>query len=329
MDYQKHAPVREAIYNALHHYIVNKANRNQRIELPPGEYVTHSNSLSAGNLGSCPRAKALSRKGINPDFPELNFRQNRSAMLKIQHGVMVEDLVQEALVDSGLSLVSDIEVNAYNEAEHLHGRIDAIIRINGEKHILELKARQSFYGQPSSPMLKYAYQVMCYGLITGITNMHIVTVEQGDVQLWSLYPDGDGYQLFRHTGEIWKNPLNMGSWLNMNTIRQMRDTILNLQEEDESHIRQLVPIYNPFDKEHPDNDPLNGDTWQCVSWIKKPKVLKSRQENGEAINNCEYQCHPGLQDLDGHIITPITEDGRITFINSGETVIKSEDDSLF
>ena len=114
------------------------------------------------DAGKCPRAVWFSRKGYprKPTEPR--------TMRIFEHGNHVHMRLMSALFSLGL--VTAVEV-AIPENEFIHGRADAIISIDGEPYVVELKSVNSFKFKQGEVNPDHVKQLQLY--------MHFFKIKKG------------------------------------------------------------------------------------------------------------------------------------------------------
>lgn len=319
--------LRDKIVKVIDDYLEYLDAGGEPVALPPKRHKSRKDSVPVSYLGACPRKKALERRNYPMILQHNDWKENPEARRKMEFGNRIEALLQEALIWSGYSDRSTIEVNITLERPRLHGRIDAIVNVDGEDHILECKQRGAFGGKPAEPFIKEVYQLMSYMVATGLPG-HIIIVDRGPVQLYTLLPSNGGFRLYRqlpeeeriatnHRMELWNHPQNNEEWLSIEMLEKIGDMHLANIQADSEVLINTVPIEDPLSKE---STPLFGDHWQCVKIATKPRYRKTKENfMGEVIPNCPYQCQPALKS-GKPVVVDIDSDG-IVFLRDGQPPI--------
>jgi len=240
--------------------------------LSNGEHFTES-----VGAGDAPRDILIAQK-INP-----------------HSGAMVERSVE----DSGLMV---------------RGRMDALIWKNGTAHIIEIKRREPWAGSKSAhrnlpePKLSDCFQVMGYGLITGVQSMNILILNRGDIKgvhwfnLWTLHPVGNGFILENEDGTRWDSPFNTPEHLNFDAVKAEIERQHRYLKFVENDARLGIDFSPPISD--PANDTVNG--WYCGSKTKPATETKG----GVFTRRCPHFCHtdtgdgewPTIKDSDGRTV---------------------------
>jgi len=135
----------------------------------PGRRVIHPSSISA-----CIREIVLSILGYAS-----TEKTDGKTVRVFDAGKSMHERFQKYLKELGHA---DIEVFVKSEDLWLEGMIDAIVRINGERYIVELKSSNSYvFNSIQTPHRDYIEQVHAYMLCTGIDKA-IILYENKDTQ---------------------------------------------------------------------------------------------------------------------------------------------------
>jgi len=135
----------------------------------PGRRVIHPSSIS-----TCIREIVLSILG----YAVTEKIDGKSARV-FDAGKSMHERYQKYLKELGYA---DVEVFVRNEDLWLEGMIDAIVKINGERYIVELKSCNSYvFNSIQVPHRDYVEQVHAYMICTGIDKA-IILYENKDTQ---------------------------------------------------------------------------------------------------------------------------------------------------
>lgn len=307
------SPAYHVVYGAYSEYLRS----GDRIYLPLHKHnpANSVGKVHASALGRCPLQNALKRSNAPMTNPPSHQKRTSSLHL-MQQGVRDAEPVQESLIwKYGKAKVrkgvpqgkgAAVEVSIDSKPFRVRGRMDAVVRPGEgrEAFIFEVKRRDPIGGENDpQPKLSDVWQVLTYGLTTGIQNMNLVIMNRYSFKVWTLRPVTDGYMLFDEMGVKWDSFLNSPEHINIPALERE----IQLQFDYLHGIQSECPM--------PDflNDDRNGG-WYCFQWVKgvKPMVYaKTYQGKDEKFGyitpRCEYFCQP--MELIGK---PIRETGRNT-----------------
>lgn len=134
------------------------------------EKMVRRKSLYSGDTAYCPRRGALHI--ATPD----DVKETNDIVGAIYQGVGIgaHDAVGSWFGLSGKLVAS--EAYYKNKVLGLGGYIDAVILLDGEHHIVELKTIGKKL--PKKPKLKHVFQAATYSVVSGIDNTHIVYISR-------------------------------------------------------------------------------------------------------------------------------------------------------
>ena len=277
----------QALLDALTAEALHKDNGQEDIVLPPKEHESVPGSVPISYLGACPRLKGLERRNYPKRFPELDWRNNASTILKIHDGSMTEEFVQRAMIRAGLATPESIEVSVRIDSQgiRLHGRLDAETNYTPEGEILEIKRSEKFYGKDPTPFMKYAFQVLSYGIARHKQQLYVLVVEHAGIHLYRLTRSGDGWMFVNElTGDPVDAPWNTPEFINVANLAHMARTMTAYIAMPDEEILATRPIEDPL---NPPESYLYGETWQCA----KVSLPKKKGASGSCAPSCTHSCH--------------------------------------
>lgn len=289
-----------SVYYAYLHYLDNGG---QRFRLPPEE--PHDPAKSEGkihpsSLTKCPLANAK-RRTNEPVVIEQTREEHLRTLHVMQQGVRDAEVIQEAVLWHA-STRHDVAAHAELsiEDDYLRGRMDLVVWLGEECHVVEIKRRD---GNPAKPKLSDAMQVLAYQVITPPTlSLHILLLNRWSnnpeldppgFQVWDFRLVEDGYVLVDEQDTAFDADWNLPDTLNLDQVWAYTTIQLSYLSGELSHAPYL--------------DWLNDGKGECFTWEggwsaapkKYAKRYKGKTERHEyAVPRCPWFCHYPLGDRD-------------------------------
>ena len=145
----------------------------------PGQQkkVSFAPSSIGGYQGVCPRYWFLA-------FTGAHFEETFDAMgfANMANGSAAHDRIQQAFEDAGILVAAEVEAKIKNPP--IRGYIDALVRIDGEVLVCEIKTTRQegfiFRQNTGKPMAQHLYQVLIYLKATGKKNGFLLYENKND-----------------------------------------------------------------------------------------------------------------------------------------------------
>lgn len=276
----------EIISNACDDYLRYLNQGGKPITLPKHKRSKGlKTQVYASSLGGCPLQKALEARGVRGKFPDLASDVQPGGLHRMRVGtVLSEEVVQKPLLwDFGKEMV---EIEARISDKRVRGRIDALLHLDGEHHIIEVKSRMT-EGAREVKLADF-YQARAYQRIMQAqrpgesVRAYILALDWFGFNLYELVQIGDGFRFFDQNENPWASPLNTPDVLNDATL----DYEIGLHLSYMLGERTDVPV----------EDPVNDERgWLCYHKRKdeEARYLKTGQQKfpGRITPRCVYGCH--------------------------------------
>lgn len=129
------------------------------------EHRKMRNRLYCGDASYCPRKSVLfaTTEGENTS--------NAAGQFYMETGTTVHRLIQKAFERSKILVEAERRVNLLYEGIELRGMVDAIVEVDGERKIVEIKTCGAL---PGKPKREHLHQALTYALVTGIHKIVIL-----------------------------------------------------------------------------------------------------------------------------------------------------------
>lgn len=157
--------------------------------------IVKKSSFSPSSIGSkymgslCPRRWVLAFRGEHM----WNDEPDAMGMATMQTGTDAHARIQKALKDAGVLIEAEHEIR-YQDPP-IHGFIDAIVEIDGERAVLEIKTtrEEAFRAYQASMRANatHMYQILLYLKVTGLKTGVILYENRNDLSVLTIRVDLD------------------------------------------------------------------------------------------------------------------------------------------
>jgi CRISPR/Cas system-associated exonuclease Cas4 (RecB family) len=123
------------------------------------EKRTMRNRLYCGDAAYCPRKATLfaTTTGENTS--------NAAGQFYMETGTTVHRLIQKAFERTGILVEAERRINIEYDGIALRGMVDAIVEVDGEQKVVEIKTCGELPGKPKK---EHLHQALTYALVTGV-----------------------------------------------------------------------------------------------------------------------------------------------------------------
>jgi hypothetical protein len=253
-------------------------------EIPDEPPSGDTERVYASDLGMCPLKATRDRHGDTPVIPELHYDNQPGGRHRMEVGnLLAHGLIQRPMLwrygKGRDGILAETEKRLAGENFLVRGRVDLVLRVNDEVHLIEIKTRN--VTNPSWEVkISDFFQVRSYARIweeiTGeVPHMHIITLNWDYMNLYTVKPvDRASFVIIDRLGKHFPNPFN--------TPYKLNDAALDAE------VHRHLEYLHRFNDECPIPDPENNDMgWQCIQWCPKP----TKNKPGAMKARCHHSCH--------------------------------------